>query len=115
MASAIYDTVSVDINAGEYLFKGRGSTIKFKGFLVLYQESQDNEEEEENAILPELSEGEVLEKKNIIPKQHFTQPPPRYTEATLVKALEERGYWKTQYLCSYNFNHSIQGICGKRI
>jgi len=91
MASAIYDTVSVDINAGEYLFKGRGSTIKFKGFLVLYQESQDNEEEEENAILPELSEGEVLEKKNIIPKQHFTQPPPRYTEATLVKALEERG------------------------
>ena len=91
MASAIYDTVSVDINAGGYVFKGSGSTIKFKGFLVLYQESQDNEEEEENSALPELSEGEVLEKKNIIPKQHFTQPPPRYTEATLVKALEERG------------------------
>ena len=91
MASAIYDTVSVDINAGGYVFKGSGSTIKFKGFLVLYQESQDNEEEEENSALPRLSEGEVLEKKNLIPKQHFTQPPPRYTEATLVKALEERG------------------------
>lgn len=91
MASAVYDTVSVDVNAGAYLFKGRGSTIKFKGFLVLYQESPDSEEEEDNSAIPELSEGEILEKKGIIPKQHFTQPPLRYTEAALVKALEERG------------------------
>ena len=91
MASAIYDTVSADINAGGYVFKGRGSTIKFKGFLVLYKEIKDNEEEEENSALPELSEGEVLKQKSINPKQHFTQPPSRYTEATLVKALEERG------------------------
>ena len=63
MASAIYDTVSVDINAGEYIFKGRGSTIKFKGFLVLYQESKDNEEEEKNTTLPELTEGEDFRKE----------------------------------------------------
>lgn len=91
MASVIYSTVSADINAGRHVFRGRGSTIKFKGFLVLYKESKDDEEKEENLVLPELSEDEVLEQKSINPKQHFTQPPPRYTEAALVKALEERG------------------------
>ncbi|MDQ2085902.1 type I DNA topoisomerase [Herbivorax sp. ANBcel31] len=91
MAHATYDTISVDINVGRYLFKSSGSSIKFKGFIVLYKESKDNESEEENLVLPELSEGEQLKKKSVNPKQHFTQPPPRYTEAALVKALEERG------------------------
>ncbi|TYQ13151.1 UNVERIFIED_CONTAM: DNA topoisomerase-1 [Acetivibrio alkalicellulosi] len=91
MASAIYDTISADIFAGRHIFKAKGSTIKFQGFMVLYQEGKDDESEEEELVLPELTEKEELKQKGIDPKQHFTQPPPRYTEATLVKALEERG------------------------
>ncbi len=96
MASAVYDTVSADILAGKYLFKANGSKVKFPGFMVLYIEGRDTEgkdedgDEEENN-LPELVEGDVLELKKNTPKQHFTQPPARYTEATLVRALEERG------------------------
>lgn len=86
MAEAVYDTVSADITAKDYLFKASGSTIKFPGFLVAY-----DIEEEESKKLPELEVGKNVEKKDIEPKQHFTQPPPRYTEATLVKALEENG------------------------
>ncbi len=95
MSSAVYDTVSADISAGKYMFKANGSKIKFPGFMVLYIEGRDNEgkedtEDEENN-LPELVQGDVLELKKNTPKQHFTQPPARYTEATLVRALEERG------------------------
>lgn len=86
MASAIYDTASCDIAAGEYLFKATGSQLKFAGFLNIY-----NIEEEENKKMPELDKGQKLPLKELIPKQHFTQPPARYTEATLVKALEENG------------------------
>lgn len=87
MASAIYDTVSVDITAKDYLFKASGSTLKFPGFLAAY----NIEDEEENKKLPELTIGQKLSQQELIPKQHFTQPPARYTEATLVKALEENG------------------------
>lgn len=95
MSSAVYDTVSADISAGKYIFKANGSKVKFPGFMVLYIEGRDNEgkedaEDEENN-LPELVQGDVLELKKNTPKQHFTQPPARYTEATLVRALEERG------------------------
>ncbi|PYG89812.1 DNA topoisomerase-1 [Ruminiclostridium sufflavum DSM 19573] len=90
MASAVYDTVNADISAGEYLFKASGSKIKFPGFMVLYIEGKDEDSEEEVNSLPQLFEGDELELKNNLPKQHFTQPPPRYTEATLVKALEEK-------------------------
>ncbi|OPX44598.1 DNA topoisomerase 1 [Ruminiclostridium hungatei] len=95
MSSAVYDTVSADISAGKYIFKANGSKVKFPGFMVLYIEGRDNEgkeeaDEEENN-LPELVQGDVLELKKNTPKQHFTQPPARYTEATLVRALEERG------------------------
>lgn len=87
MASAIYDTASCDILAGDYLFKATGSQLKFPGFLNIY----NIEEEEENKKIPELDKGQKLSLKELLPKQHFTQPPARYTEATLVKALEENG------------------------
>lgn len=100
MSNAVYDTVRVDIKAGltrtdmPYEFRVAGSTIKFKGFLAVYEETRDPDEaidEDEGRILPELQAGEVLNLIKLLPQQHFTQPPPRYTEATLVKALEENG------------------------
>ncbi len=91
MSPAVYDTISADIVAGNYLFKANGSKIKFQGFMTVYIEGRDDEQEEELASIPELAEGEELNLKNIEPRQHFTQPPQRYTEATLVKALEEKG------------------------
>lgn len=94
MASAVYDTINADIEVGNYIFKASGSTIKFAGFITLYQEGkdEDNDEADDDEILiPELVEGEELKQKKIESKQHFTQPPPRYTEASLVKTLEEKG------------------------
>ena len=91
MSSAIYDTLSVDIKAGNYIFKANGSKINFMGYMVLYIEGRDDDSEEKDVNLPELSEGQELKLKKTEPKQHFTQPPMRYTEATLVKALEEKG------------------------
>ncbi len=88
MSSAIFDTLSVDITAGPYLFRATGQRLKFPGFLAVYREDP---EEEEGSWLPELQVGEVLELVELRPQQHFTSPPPRYTEATLVKALEEKG------------------------
>ena len=87
MAPAIFDTVQVQIDAGEYNFKANGQTLKFKGFMSLYFEGEDEKQEE----IPELEIGEKLNLEKIDPKQSFTEPPPRYTEASLVKALEEKG------------------------
>ena len=86
MSSAIFDTLSVDIAAGPYRFRATGQRLKFPGFLVVYREDQ-----EEGTWLPPLEVGEELELLELRPQQHFTTPPPRYTEATLVKALEEKG------------------------
>lgn len=98
MSSAIYDTVAADITAGKYMFKANGSKVKFPGFMVLYIEGndvegkeEDGEQNEKENTLPQLNEGDILELKKNTPKQHFTQPPARYTEATLVRALEEKG------------------------
>ncbi|MBQ4100181.1 MAG: type I DNA topoisomerase, partial [Oscillospiraceae bacterium] len=90
MASAIFDTVSCDIMANDYKFKSSGYSVKFDGFTVLYEEGKD-EEEEGNIKLPILKEGDVLKLKELKSNQHFTQPPARYTEASLIKALEENG------------------------
>lgn len=90
MASAVYDTVAADIMAGDMLFKANGSKIKFAGFIAVYTEGRDEEGEDEVSI-PELNENEQLDLKKLEEKQHFTQPPLRYTEATLVKTLEEKG------------------------
>lgn len=91
MESTVYDTLAVDIRAGKYNFKANGSIVKFAGFMKVYVEERDDGKEEKDVILPELSEGEELKLKELEPKQHFTQPPARYTEATLVKAMEEKG------------------------
>lgn len=90
MNDAVYDTVSANIDAGKYNFKANGSAVKFNGFTLVYTESKDADEEKESK-LPPLDEGEVLGVSKIDGNQHFTQPPLRYTEASLVKALEELG------------------------
>jgi DNA topoisomerase I len=100
MAAAILDQTSVDILAGPdgqqkpYLFRATGSVVKFPGFLTVYQESREEEdkgEEGEGVQLPPLQKGELLRLIRLIPKQHFTQPPPRYSEASLIRVLEEYG------------------------
>ncbi|MDF9407262.1 MAG: DNA topoisomerase 1 [Pelotomaculum sp. PtaB.Bin013] len=91
MSQAVFDTTSVDISAGDYMFRATGSVIKFPGFMQVYTESRDDGEKDEEKLLPELSEGESVEARSLTPKQHYTQPPPRYTDATLVKTLEEKG------------------------
>jgi len=94
MAAAVFDAVSADIMAGEALFRATGSKIKFPGFMKVYVEGNDdtgNSKKESESFLPPLEKGQMLKKKSLTPKQHFTQPPPRYSEATLVKELEEKG------------------------
>ena len=91
MSSAIYDTMAVNIKANDYDFRANGQTLKFKGFMVLYVEGTDNKVEEIDGMLPPLEENQKVKKQKIEPKQSFTEPPPRYTEASLVKALEEKG------------------------
>lgn len=90
MAACVQDTVSADITAGEHLFKASGFSVRFDGYTRLYTETQDNDEEQ-GTNLPRLKEGEQLNLKELKPGQHFTQPPPRYTEATLIRELEENG------------------------
>ncbi len=95
MAPAIFDQTTIDIKAGRFLFRATGSVQKFDGFLKVYQEGRDEKpaEEDDDAELnlPKVEKGENLKLNQITPEQHFTEPPPRFTEATLVKALEEQG------------------------
>ena len=90
MAVCVQDTVAVDITAGDYLFKASGYTVRFDGYTVLYEEGRD-EESTDGAPLPEMVKGDVLKLKALTPNQHFTQPPARFTEPTLIKALDENG------------------------
>ena len=91
MAAAVFNTMSVSINANNYTFKANGQNIKFKGFMTLYVEGTDSKEQDEEKMLPDLEEKQSVKLEKINPKQSFTEPPPRYTEASLVKALEEKG------------------------
>jgi len=94
MMPAVFDQTTIDIEAGRFLFRASGSVLKFDGFLRVYEEGRDekSEEDEEAARkLPLVRQGDELKLNSIAPEQHFTEPPPRYTEATLVKALEEKG------------------------
>ncbi|AAR35922.1 type I DNA topoisomerase [Geobacter sulfurreducens] len=92
MAEALLDQTSVDIGAGKgYRFRAAGTVIRFPGFMKLYIEGVDDQAEEKEGTLPPLTEGELLKLLKLLPEQHFTQPPPRYTEASLVKTLEEYG------------------------
>ena len=91
MASAVLDTVAVDLVNQNVLFRANGSQVKFAGFMKVYVEGSDDQIDDKDKLLPELTEGEKVKAALIDPKQHFTQPPPRYTEARLVKTLEELG------------------------
>ena len=90
MASCVQDTVAVSITADNYLFKASGYTVRFDGFTTLYEEGKDDEEGGE-CSLPEMKQGDILKLRELTPNQHFTQPPARYTEPTLIKALDENG------------------------
>lgn len=94
MMPAVFDQTTIDIEAGRFLFRASGSVLKFDGFLRVYEEGRDeksDEDEEAARKLPLVRQGDDLKLNSIVPEQHFTEPPPRYTEATLVKALEEKG------------------------
>ena len=91
MKPAIYDTMAVTIKVNNYDFKANGQNLKFKGFMTLYVEGTDEVEEKQEGMLPPLEEKQEVKLQKLNPKQSFTEPPPRYTEASLVKALEEKG------------------------
>jgi DNA topoisomerase-1 len=100
MSNAVYNTLRIEIRAGRtqtetpYLFRVSGSTIQFRGFMAIYEETRDEDEkpdEDEGRILPSMTQDEALNLIRLLPEQHFTQPPPRYTEASLVRTLEEYG------------------------
>ena len=101
MAPAVYDTVTANIYAGDadtpinkrpYWFRSTGSTLKFSGFLKVYEETRPSDKpQDDKNVVPKLADGEPLDLRKLLPEQHFTQPPPRFSEATLVKALEENG------------------------
>ncbi|CAN5313700.1 type I DNA topoisomerase [soil metagenome] len=96
MAPALFDQTTIDIRAGRFMFRASGSVQKFDGFLKVYQEGRDDkpadaEDDDEDRNLPLVVQGETLKLNSITPDQHFTEPPPRFSEATLVKALEEKG------------------------
>ena len=92
MNQAVYDRTTVDIEAASAMFRATGQTMKFDGFMRVYLEGQDEaSEDDEAANLPAMTEGEILKLLKFVPEQHFTQPPPRFTQATLIKELEEKG------------------------
>jgi len=91
MANAVYDSVSIDVESAGYQFRANHSSVKFSGFTAVYEEGKDEEEEMPQSPLPDLKEGERVELAGMKKDQHFTQPPARYTEATLIRALEEKG------------------------
>jgi len=91
MANALYDTVSIDTECAGHVFRSSHQSLRFAGFMAVYEEGRDDEGEVVGSALPDLSEGEKAAASNMKKEQHFTQPPARYTEATLVKAMEEKG------------------------
>ena len=91
MTYALYDQTAFDIQVGAALFRATGQQLKFDGFMKLYIEGRDEEDEEKEAMLPDLQAGEALKLLSLDPRQHFTQPPPRFTQATLIKELDENG------------------------
>ena len=91
MESCLQETVKVEISAGDYIFTASGYTVKFDGFTALYEETVDDAKDDSSAPLPSIAQGDKLKLKSLLGNQHFTQPPARYTEASLTKALEENG------------------------
>ena len=91
MANAVYDNLAIEVESSGYLFKANASTPKFAGYTAVYEEATDDEQKQAESLLPDLQEGETLLLDKTVPEQQFTQPPARYTEATLIRAMEEKG------------------------
>ena len=91
MANAVYDNLAIEVESSGYLFKANASTMKFAGYTAVYEEATDDEQKQAENLLPDLQEGEALLLDKTVPEQQFTQPPARYTEATLIRAMEEKG------------------------
>lgn len=91
MSAALLDTLTVEVEAGEYLFRANATSVRFPGYLAVYEDNQDNEEKDEGTLVANIQPQEILQLLNLQDKQHFTEPPPRYTEASLVKKMEEEG------------------------
>ena len=91
MANAVYDSVSVEVEAAGHSFRASSSSLKFSGYTAVYEEGKDEEKEEKEAKLPEITQGQSLQCRGFDREQHFTQPPPRYTDASLIRAMEENG------------------------
>ncbi len=91
MSNAVYDSVAVEVEAADHSFRASSSSLKFSGYTAVYEEGRDEEKEEKESPLPALREGETLELKDFSRDQHFTQPPAHYTDATLIRAMEEQG------------------------
>ena len=91
MANAVYDVTGIEVACGNHIFRANHQSLRFAGFTAVYEEGKDDEAEEKQSPLPDLQEGEPLERTETVQEQHFTKPPARYTEATLVRAMEEKG------------------------
>ncbi len=91
MSAALLDTLTVEVEAGDYLFRANATSVRFPGYLAVYEDNQENEEKDEGTLVANINPQEVLKLVNLQDKQHFTEPPPRYTEASLVKKMEEEG------------------------
>ena len=91
MENAVYDVTAIEAACGDHVFRATHQSLRFAGFTAIYEEGRDDEQEEALSALPDLAQGEALSLKKTDPQQHFTQPPARYTEATLVRAMEEKG------------------------
>lgn len=113
MADALLSVCSVEIEVGGYLFRASGSTVKFDGFTKVYVEGKDEKEEESQSKLPPLEKGEVLVDKEVKPEQHFTQPPARYNEGSLVKAMEEYGIGRPSTYSTIVSTIQARGYVGK--
>jgi len=113
MADAIFNICNVDISAGKYIFKTSGTTVKFPGFTKVYIEGKDEKEDEDAGKLPELGNGDILNCLDILNQQHFTQPPSRYSEATLVKATEEYGIGRPSTYATIVSTIQARGYVGK--
>ncbi|MBT9155064.1 MAG: DNA topoisomerase 1 [Firmicutes bacterium] len=113
MSNARFDTVQVDIQAGDHAFRAVGSRLVFPGYLALYEEESDDEEAKEAGELPVLQVDQALSLVKLMPKQHFTQPPPRYTEASLIKALEEGGIGRPSTYAPILDTIQARGYVGK--
>lgn len=121
MQSAELDTITAELEAGGYLFHTSGYTVKFKGYMTVYEESEEesasspkDDTPQKSTKLPALAEGDVLSLIKILPAQHFTEPPPRYTDATLIKFLEEKGIGRPEHVYADHNEYYCARICHAR-